>query len=43
MRILVATLAGIAVALLASFTVVRITTTSQHDPVTQPLYNYGTR
>lgn len=43
MRILVATIAGIAVALLTSFGIVRVVTTSQNDPVTQPLYNYGTR
>lgn len=43
MRIVVATLAGVALALLTSFGVVRVVTTSQHDQVTQPLYNYGTR
>ncbi len=43
MRIVVATLAGIAVALLTSFGIVRVVTTSQQDQVTQPLYNYGTR
>lgn len=43
MRIVVATLAGIVLALLTSFGIVRVVTTSQQDPVSQPLYNYGAR
>ncbi|MEV5705599.1 hypothetical protein [Actinoallomurus sp. NPDC052274] len=43
MRIAVAMLAGIVLALIASFGVVRVVTTSQQDPVVKPLYNYGSR
>ncbi|WP_345353568.1 hypothetical protein [Actinoallomurus liliacearum] len=43
MRIAVAMLAGIVLALLTSFGVVRVVTTSQQDPVVKPLYNYGSR
>ena len=43
MRIAVATLAGIVLALLTSFGIVRVVTTSQQDQVVKPLYNYGTR
>jgi hypothetical protein len=43
MRIAVAALAGVVLALLLSFGVVRVVTTSQQDPVSKPLYNYGTR
>ncbi|WP_289850344.1 hypothetical protein [Actinoallomurus purpureus] len=43
MRIAVAMLAGIMLALVTSFGIVRVVTTSQRDPVVKPLYNYGTR
>lgn len=43
MRIAVVALAGIVLALLTSFGIVRVITTAQQDPVVQPLYNYGTR
>jgi hypothetical protein len=43
MRIAVAVLAGFALALLMSFGVVRLATTSGDDPVAKPLYNYGSR
>jgi hypothetical protein len=43
MRIAAAALAGVVLAFLISFGVVRVVTTSQQDPVSKPLYNYGTR
>jgi hypothetical protein len=43
MRIAIAMLAGIVLACLTSFGIVRVVTTSQQDPVVKPLYNYGTR
>ncbi|MDN3355670.1 hypothetical protein [Actinomadura sp. DC4] len=43
MRIAAAALAGVVLALLTSFGVVRVVTTSQNDTVTKPLYNYGSR
>jgi hypothetical protein len=43
MRIAVAALAGIVLAFLLSFGVVRIVSASSQDPVVKPLYNYGTR
>ncbi len=43
MRIAAAALAGVVLALLFSFGVVRVVTTAGNDPVAKPLYNYGTR
>jgi hypothetical protein len=43
MRIAAAALAGVVLALLTSFGVVRVVTTSEQDPVVKPLYNYGSR
>jgi hypothetical protein len=43
MRIAAAVLAGAVLAMLTSFGVVRVVTTSEKDPVSKPLYNYGTR
>jgi hypothetical protein len=43
MRIAAAALAGVVLAFLISFGVVRVVTTSAQDPVSKPLYNYGTR
>lgn len=43
MRIAAAALAGVVLAFLVSFGVVRVVTTSEKDAVTRPLYNYGTR
>ena len=43
MRIAAAVLAGAVLAMLASFGVVRVVTTSEKDQVSKPLYNYGTR
>jgi hypothetical protein len=43
MRIAVVALAGIALALLTSFGVVRVVTTSEKEPVVKTLYNYGSR
>ncbi len=43
MRIAVAALAGMVLAFLTSFGVVRVVTTSEQDPVAKPLYNYGSR
>ncbi len=43
MRIAAAALTGIVLALLTSFGVVRVVTTSEKDPVARPLYNYGSR
>lgn len=44
MRIIAAAvLAGVVLAFLISFGAVRVVTTSQQDPVSKPLFNYGTR
>lgn len=43
MRIAIAAAAGIVLAVLMSFGVVRVVTTASNHAVTQPLYNYGTR
>jgi hypothetical protein len=43
MRIAAVVLAGAVLALLTSFGVVRVVTISEQDPVSKPLYNYGTR
>jgi hypothetical protein len=43
MRIAAAVLAGVVLAFLFSFGVVRVVTTSEQDAVSKPLYNYGTR
>ncbi|WP_267900916.1 hypothetical protein [Actinomadura craniellae] len=43
MRIAVAALTGILLAVLLSVGVVQLSAASQEDPVIKPLYNYGTR
>jgi hypothetical protein len=43
MRIAAAVLAGAVVALLTCFSTVHVVTTSQNEPVTKTIYNYGTR
>lgn len=43
MRIAAAALAGVVLAFLISFGVVRVVTTSGQHPVSKSLYNYGTR
>jgi hypothetical protein len=43
MRIAIAAAAGIVLAVLMSYGVVRVVNTAGDDPVTKPLYNYGSR
>lgn len=43
MRIAAAAVVGVVLAFLISFGVVRVVTTAEREPVSQPLYNYGTR
>lgn len=43
MRISVAAMTGVVLALLIAFGVVRVATTAEKDPVARPLYNYGSR
>lgn len=43
MHIVVAVLTGIVLASLLSFGVVKVVSSSSQDPITKPLYNYGTR
>lgn len=43
MRIAVAALAGVVLAVLTSFGVVRVVTTASRDQPVKPLYNYGSR
>ncbi|GAA2423695.1 hypothetical protein GCM10010191_39760 [Actinomadura vinacea] len=43
MRIAIAALVGVLLAVGASFGVVQLSNASQQDPVIKPLYNYGSR
>jgi hypothetical protein len=43
LRIALAALAGVLLAVLTSFTLVQMATAAQEEPVIKPLYNYGTR
>lgn len=43
MRIVIAAVLGVFLAGVGSFGIVQLVDSSQQDPVTQPLYNYGTR
>ncbi|MFC4910371.1 hypothetical protein [Actinomadura gamaensis] len=43
MRIAIAAIAGVLLALLTSVSVIHYENASQQDPVLKPLYNYGSR